>query len=48
MPVEWILSIVSHIFMGKGDIRNCSYYRAVKLVEHGMKVFDKMLEKKKK
>ena len=25
MPVEWALSIVVTIFMGKGDIRNISY-----------------------
>ena len=26
MPVEWALSIVVSIFMGKGDIRKCSCY----------------------
>ena len=35
MPVEWVLSIVAPIFMGKDDIRNCSCNRAVKLLEHG-------------
>ena len=34
MPVEWALSIVVPVFKGKGDIRNCSCYRAVKLLEH--------------
>ena len=34
MPVEWALSIVISIFKGKGDIRNCSCYRAEKLLEH--------------
>ena len=29
MPVEWTLSILIPIFKGKGDIRNCSCYRAV-------------------
>ena len=43
MPAEWALSIVVQIFKGKGDIRNCSCYGAVKLVEHGMKVVDKRL-----
>ena len=38
MPVEWALSIVVPIFKGKGDIRNCGYYRSEKLLEHGMKV----------
>ena len=45
MPAEWALSIVVPIFMGKGDIRNRSCYRAVKLLEHGMKVVEKVLEK---
>ena len=44
MPVECALSIVVPIFMGKGDIRNCSYYGAVKLIEHGMKVVECVLK----
>ena len=37
MPVEWALHIVITIFkVIHGDIRNCSCYRAVKLLEHGM------------
>ena len=35
-----------HIVKGKGDIWNFSYYRAVKLLEHGMKVVERVLEKK--
>ena len=34
MPVEWALSIVVPIFKGKGDIRNRSYYDAVRLLDH--------------
>ena len=30
---------------GEGDIRNCSCHRAVKLLEHGMKVVERVLEK---
>ena len=30
-------------FKGKGDIRTCSYYRAVKLLEHEIKVVEKGL-----
>ena len=45
MPVEWALSIVVQIFNGKGDIRNCSCYRAVKLLENGMTVVERALEK---
>ena len=32
MPVEWALSIVVSFFKEKGDFRNCSCYRAVKLL----------------
>ena len=46
MPAEWALSIVVPIFMWKGDIRNCSYNRAVKLDEHGMRVMERVLEKR--
>ena len=42
MPAE---CIVVQIFNGKGDIRNCSSYRAVKLLENG-KVVERLLEKK--
>ena len=45
MPVEWPLRIVVPIFKGKGDIRYCSYYGAVKLLEHGMKVVENVLER---
>ena len=46
MDFEWALSIVVPIFNGKGDIRNCSCYRGVKLHEHGMKVVKMVLEKR--
>ena len=46
MQAEWDLSIVVPIFKGKGDIRNCSCYRAVKLLEHRMKVVERLLEKR--
>ena len=46
MPAELALSIVVPIFKGKGDIMNCSCYGAVKLLEHGMKVVEKVLEKR--
>ena len=34
------------IFKGKGDIRNCNCYSAVKLLEHGMKVVERVLKKR--
>ena len=45
MSVEWALSIVVPIFKGKLNIRNCSCHRAVELLQHGMKVVERVLEK---
>ena len=33
------------IFKVKGDIRNCSCYGAVELIEHGMKIVECVLQK---
>ena len=38
MLVEWALRIDFPIFKVKGDIRTYSCHRAVKLLEHGMKM----------
>ena len=46
MPVEWALSIVVPIVKRKGDIRNCSCYRVVKLFEHEMKMLERVFEKR--
>ena len=40
MPVQWALGIVVPIFKGKGDIRNCSCYGDMKLLERVMKVVE--------
>ena len=45
-PAEWALNIIIQIFKVNGDIRNCCCYRAVKLLEHGMKVVERVLEKR--
>ena len=45
MPVEWALRIMASIFKRKGEFRNCCCYGAVKLLEHGMKVVEMVLEK---
>ena len=48
MPSEWDQSTVVPIFKGKGDIRNCSCNRAVKLHAHGMKEMERVVEKRLK
>ena len=42
---ELAVGIVVPIFKGKGDIRNCSCYEAVKLLEYSMKVVERVLDK---
>ena len=44
MPAEWALSIVVPIYNGKGAIRKCIFYRAMKVLEHLM-VAKRVLEK---
>ena len=34
------------IFKGKGDIRDCGYYKAEKILEYRMKVMERVLERK--
>ena len=34
------------IFKGKGDVMNCGSYRGVKLQEHGMKIIERVLERR--
>ena len=38
MLVEWVLNVVFPMFKEIGDIRNCSCYRAEKVLEHRMTV----------
>ena len=45
MPDEWALSVVP-IFKGKGDAMSCGVYRGVKLLEHAMKIVEKVLERR--
>ena len=45
MPAEWALSIEVPIFKGKGNIRNCNRHRSMKILEHRMKVAERVLEK---
>ena len=46
MPDEWQTSVLVPIFKGKEDVRNCYTYKGVKLLEHTMKIIEKMLERR--
>ena len=38
--------MLAPIFKGKGNVRNCNTYRGVKLLEHAMKIVEKVLERR--
>ena len=46
VPDNWKTSVVVSIFKGKGDVMNCGSYRGVKLLEHGMKIIERVLERR--
>ena len=46
IPRDWELSTLIPIYKGKGDSLECGSYRAIKLLEHGMKVLERLLERK--
>ena len=45
MPDEWKTSVIVPIFKGKGDVISCGLYRGVKLLEHAMKIVERILER---
>ena len=44
MPQDWKKGVIIPIYKGKGDILDCNAYRPIKLLEHTMKVFERILE----
>ena len=46
IPDEGKTSVVVPVFKGKGDVMNCGLYRGVKLLEHGMKIIERVLERR--
>ena len=45
MPEDWAISVAIPIFKVKGNIMNFSMHRGVNLLEHAMKIVEKVLEK---
>ena len=43
IPDEWQTSVLVPIFKGKGDVRSCNTYKGVKLLEHAMKIVERVL-----
>jgi hypothetical protein len=46
IPSDWALSWMTSVYKGKGDALDCSSYRGIKLLEHTMKVFERVIEKR--
>ncbi len=45
-PIEWETSYTIPIYKEKGDALLCGKYRGVRLLEHGMKLWVKILERR--
>ena len=43
---NWKTSVIVPIFIGKGDVMSCGSYRGVKLLEHAMKIVERVLERR--
>ena len=46
IPDEWKTNVVVPIFKVEEDVMNCGSYRRVKLLEHGMKIIERVLERR--
>ena len=44
MPDEWKTSVIVPIFKGQANVMSCGSYRRVKLLEHAMKIVERILE----
>ena len=44
IPEDWKSSVVLPIYRGKGDPMECGSYRGMKLLEHAMKVVERIFE----
>ena len=46
MPDEWKTSVIVPIFKGKGDVMSSGSHRGVKLLEHAMKIVERVPERR--
>jgi hypothetical protein len=44
MPDEWRRSILVPIFKNKGDVQSCANYQGIKLMNHTMKLWERIIE----
>ena len=45
MPSNWEMSVIINCFKGKGDAVECGIFRGLKLLDHLMKIFERVIEK---
>ena len=45
-PEKWTRSITVPLYKGKGDVLDCGKYRGLRLLEHGMKIWERVLMKR--
>jgi len=48
LPMDWTPSWITSVYKGKGDALECSSYRGIKLLEHAMKVFERVIERRQR
>ena len=46
IPADWKKSWIVTVYKGKGDALDCRLYRGIKLLDHAMKVFERIIEKR--
>ena len=46
IPLDWEISTLVPVYKGKGDPLECGSYRAIKLLEHAMKVLERVLDRR--
>ena len=46
IPDDWRRSTMTTLYKGKGDPLSCCAYRGIKLLELGLKVFDRIMDRR--
>lgn len=44
IPEDWSKSWLTTVYKGKGDVMDCGSHRGIKLLEHAMKILERVLE----
>ena len=46
IPEDWKKSWIVSLYNRKGDPLDCNYHRRIKLLDHAMKVFERVIERR--